>query len=148
MARILADRKLLRTQVGVSVIAAAAIDDVLGWTFLALVVSLINASTPLIALWVFLVGLAFATFMVTIVKFAMGRLFKLIATYSAGSDHDINPAMLAVAFMMCFAAAWFTETLGIHPIFGAFLSMFIVLMICHFYCRGKSIASQGSYIRN
>ncbi|TPX32133.1 hypothetical protein SmJEL517_g04726 [Synchytrium microbalum] len=118
LARILTDRKLLRTPVGVTVIAAAALDDALGWTFLALVVSLINASTPLTALWVFLVGLAFAIFMLTVMRLSVARLFR----WFAGGNRDISPSMMVVAFVLCFAAAWFTDALGIHPIFGAFLT--------------------------
>ncbi|TPX46972.1 hypothetical protein SeMB42_g03018 [Synchytrium endobioticum] len=122
LARILTDQKLLRTPVGVSVISAAAIDDALGWTFLALVVSLINASAPLVALWVFLIGLAFAIFMVTVVRLAIVRLFRWIGSKSNGDHHGIDPTMMMLAFLLCFTASWFTEVLGIHPIFGAFLT--------------------------
>ena len=47
LARILTERGLLNTPVGISVITAATVDDAASWMALALVVSIAAATTPL-----------------------------------------------------------------------------------------------------
>uniref|UniRef100_A0A915KGT4 Cation/H+ exchanger domain-containing protein n=1 Tax=Romanomermis culicivorax TaxID=13658 RepID=A0A915KGT4_ROMCU len=60
LARILTEKKLLATPVGTTAISAAAIDDAVAWTLLALVISILHAKDQLTALYVFLVASAYA----------------------------------------------------------------------------------------
>ncbi|KAG5589428.1 hypothetical protein H5410_039942 [Solanum commersonii] len=60
LARILAELKLLTTDVGQMAMSAAAINDVAAWILLALAISLSGASnSPLISVWVLLCGTGF-----------------------------------------------------------------------------------------
>jgi Kef-type K+ transport system membrane component KefB len=90
LARILAERRLLTTDVGHLSMAAAAVNDVAAWILLALAVALSSSSSsssssddstvsgttrsPLVAVWVLLSGLAFVTVMLVAVKPALALL--------------------------------------------------------------------------
>ncbi|KAJ1550861.1 K(+)/H(+) antiporter, partial [Nowakowskiella sp. JEL0078] len=64
LARILAERKLLGTTVGTSTLSAAAVDDATAWCLLVLVVALIkNPANSIMALYVFLVVVAWGIFL-------------------------------------------------------------------------------------
>jgi Kef-type K+ transport system membrane component KefB len=104
LARILEERDLMKTKLGNTVIACAAVDDVTAWCILAFVVMLARAGEPMqFALQLVLVGVYVAA-MVFVVR---PRLKK--------------PSLFA-ALLIVFASAWATELLGIHALFGAFLA--------------------------
>nr|POE51977.1 isoform 2 of cation/h(+) antiporter 18 [Quercus suber] len=76
LARILAELKLLTTQLGKIATVAAALNDVAAWILLALVVALADSNTrghknPLISVWVLISGATFVTFMFVIMRPAM-----------------------------------------------------------------------------
>lgn len=73
LARILAERKLLTTDVGQMAMSAAAVNDVAAWILLTLAIALSGTGqSPLIALWVFLCGSSF----VTLCSFVLPPIFK------------------------------------------------------------------------
>ncbi len=108
LARILAERHLLRTKMGNTAIACAAVDDVTAWCALAIVVMLARGGAPS----------------------QLAMQFALIAVYAAVMLLGVKPLLrkfaakitLAPALILAFASAWVTETLGIHALFGAFLA--------------------------
>ncbi|KNE54137.1 hypothetical protein AMAG_00137 [Allomyces macrogynus ATCC 38327] len=116
LARILTETNLLTTRVGMTTISAAAVDDVVAWSMLALVIAIINASDSLTALYTFLVVLAFAAFMIFAVRPVLVRLIQRSATSST-----LNEFLVFITFILIFASAMFTEVVGVHAIFGAFL---------------------------
>ncbi|KAJ3356556.1 K(+)/H(+) antiporter [Allomyces javanicus] len=116
LARILTETNLLTTRVGMTTISAAAVDDVVAWSMLALVIAIINASDALTALYTFLVVLAFAAFMIFAVRPVLVRLIQRSATSST-----LNEFLVFITFILIFASAMFTEVIGVHAIFGAFL---------------------------
>ncbi|MGH2538203.1 MAG: cation:proton antiporter [Candidatus Promineifilaceae bacterium] len=117
LARILADRGLVRTPLGALALAAAAIGDVSGWSLLALVVFLVRAAEATLPVWLTLVGsLAF----VLLMAFAIRPALRLFAV---GYEHfgRVDRRMMALILLLILAAGWITERLGIHALFGAFL---------------------------
>jgi Kef-type K+ transport system membrane component KefB len=122
LARILTERRLLRTPIGAVAIACAAIDDVTAWCILAVVVVIVRASGGHAAgagvpLWVTLGGsLAFATFMLT----AGRRALRTLETRYVARGR-VTQDMIAVLMLAMLASAWITERLGVHALFGAFL---------------------------
>lgn len=104
LARILEERNLLKTKLGNTVIACAAVDDVTAWCILAFVVMLARAGDP--------------------VQFAMKLGF--VALFVAAMLFVVRPRLrrpsLFAALLLVFASAWVTELLGIHALFGAFLA--------------------------
>jgi len=122
LARILAERRLMRTPIGAVAIACAAIDDVTAWCILAAVVVIVRATGGVAAsaglpLWVTLGGsAAFVAFMLTAGKRALR---VLEARYAAHGR--VTQDMIAVLMLATLASAWITERLGVHALFGAFL---------------------------
>ncbi|SPQ26912.1 02a7fa6b-2846-4090-bf72-5a56b6b81711 [Thermothielavioides terrestris] len=117
LCRILSELNLLRSNVGVTVLAAGIGNDVTGWILLALCVALVNNSSGLAALWALLCCIGWALFLVFIVRppfiWVLGR---------TGSLHNgPTQGMVALTMLMMLASAWFTGIIGVHPIFGAFL---------------------------
>jgi len=122
LARILTDRKLLMTKVGMTAISAAAVGDAASWVFLALVISIVNSSSSSITcVYILIAGFAFAIFMMTAVKKVFNKLMQLSST-----REDLNVFMIFITFALILASSWFTEAIGIHSIFGAFLTGLII----------------------
>lgn len=65
LSRILTENHLLNTSVGALVISAASVDEACVWCLLALVVSTVNAGSPLDAFYVFLLLMVFVAIMLT-----------------------------------------------------------------------------------
>jgi Kef-type K+ transport system membrane component KefB len=104
LARILAERDLLKTKLGNTAIGCAAVDDVTAWCILAFVVMLVRAeSGAMLALRLALIALY-----VVVMIFVVRRLLP-------------KPS-LVTALVLALASAWCTEQLGIHALFGAFLA--------------------------
>ena len=116
LARILEDRNLSQTYLGVIAITCAAIDDVTAWCILALVIALVK-STGLasIALTIGLTVL-FGAVMFLLVRPQLARVIK--DTDTEQHKRRLIPVVLAFVF----ACALLTEMIGIHALFGAFVA--------------------------
>lgn len=114
LARILADRKLDRTGVGVLALGCAAADDVTAWCLLALVVGVARAEVGT-ALAVGLGAVAFIAVMFLVVRPVAARIARRL---NAG---PLPPAAVPGVFVAVLLAALTTEAIGIHAVFGAFL---------------------------
>ncbi|KAJ3042898.1 K(+)/H(+) antiporter [Rhizophlyctis rosea] len=126
LARILTERNLLKTPVGVTVISAAAVDDATGWSFLALVVSLVSASSPVTIVYIILGAVALALFQFLVMKPVFLRLNRYFTRTDNNEEHELSEPMVVISFVWCLLAAFYTEALGIHAIFGAFLTGLIL----------------------
>ncbi|MGH9868023.1 MAG: cation:proton antiporter [Candidatus Polarisedimenticolia bacterium] len=114
LARILTDRGLARTELGVIALSCAAIDDVTAWCLLSFVVGVTQAQVGeglLVAVW----SLAFIGFMFLIARPLIGR---VITRWESGRIPQAATGMVFVALLL---SALTTEAIGIHAIFGAFL---------------------------
>jgi Kef-type K+ transport system membrane component KefB/nucleotide-binding universal stress UspA family protein len=117
LARILAERNLLRTRLGAVTIACAAVDDVTAWVILAGVVALARVDAGDHSLGFTLGGsVVYVALMVYAVRPALGRL----EAYYHSRGH-LTQDMLALALVALTLSAYTTEWLGIHALFGAFL---------------------------
>ena len=118
LARILTERRLLRTQVGAMAIACAAFDDVSAWCLLAIVVALVRSGhLSGMSFWAPILGsLAYVGLAIFLLKPALARLLKWRQRQGAGV-RELVPVCLLAAF----GSALITEGLGIHALFGAFL---------------------------
>jgi Kef-type K+ transport system membrane component KefB len=107
LARILQEAGMFHTRVGVLVITCAAINDVIAWCLLAVVVSVAGSTGVMGVLGTMALSLLYVVVMFTIVKPLLARAGVLPVW-----------AVLVVVFV----SAWTTEWIGIHAIFGAFLA--------------------------
>jgi Kef-type K+ transport system membrane component KefB len=114
LARILTDRGLERTNLGVTALGAAAVGDVTAWCLLALVVGVAKADIGA-ALQVILLAMLFVTAMLVVVR-------PFVAGYVRRAG-DVAPSRETIAFVMIgvLLAALTTDAIGVHAVFGAFL---------------------------
>ncbi|XP_076935716.1 cation/H(+) antiporter 18-like, partial [Bidens hawaiensis] len=117
LARILAELKLLTTDVGKMAMSAAAVNDIAAWILLALAVALSGTGrSPLMALWVFLCG---AGFIVTC-SFIIPPIFKWMARRCPEGE-PVDELYVCATLGVVLAAGFCTDTIGIHALFGAFV---------------------------
>lgn len=120
LARILQERSLTRTQVGMTAIACAAVADVTAWCMLAGVIVLVRVDTggPSRALVVTLGGsVLYVAAMLTVGRAAMRYVGHRVG---ASADTAVPRDSIALLVIAVFASAWVTEAIGIHALFGAF----------------------------
>lgn len=122
LARILAELKLLTTDVGRMAMSAAAVNDVAAWILLALAISLSGSGrSPLVSLWVFLCGCAF----VLVCIFAVRPVFKWMVQRCPEGE-PVDELYVCATLVAVLAAGFVTDTIGIHALFGAFVLGIIV----------------------
>jgi Kef-type K+ transport system membrane component KefB len=114
LARILTDRNMSRTQLGIVALSCAAADDVTAWCLLALVVGVTRAEVGG-ALLVPVGALAFILLMFLVVRPVMKRVS------SRWADERLPRETVALVLVALLASTMATELIGIHAIFGAFL---------------------------
>ncbi|QYG94543.1 cation/H(+) antiporter [Iamia sp. SCSIO 61187] len=124
LARILNERRMQGTAVGAITLACAAIDDILAWSLLALVLAVVESATgegggnPLVHLLrVMGLTIAFGVFMSVVVKPVLAKINDRVRAAGGG----LPPDALAAVLVMLLAASWCTSKIGIHSIFGAFM---------------------------
>jgi len=113
LARILTDRQLHTTSLGIIALACAATDDVSAWCLLALVVGVAQAKINE-AIFVAVLTVLYIVLMFWIIRPLVAR---LIEKKSLGATPTVSAALLVGVLL----SALTTEAIGIHAIFGAFL---------------------------
>ncbi|TMC18967.1 MAG: hypothetical protein E6J34_15840 [Chloroflexi bacterium] len=117
LARLLTERKMLRTAIGTLALTCAAVDDVLAWCLLALVIVVAHSQSLLSV--VLTVGLTLI--------FTMCILMGVRPLLARADQHIRSKQLLMVlGVVLLMLSAYCTGAIGIHPVFGAFL-MGIVL---------------------
>lgn len=112
LARILEERGMLATSIGVLALICAAIDDVVGWCLLAFVIAFIHATgTASVAITIALLGL-FVTIMLGVVRPLL---------FFADQHLKSKPALMVLTMVLLLSSAYATNAMGIHPVFGAFM---------------------------
>jgi Kef-type K+ transport system membrane component KefB len=115
LARIIYDRGIAGTALGTLALAAGAMDDAAAWIILAIVVGSFTGSTML--------AVAAAGGAVAYVA-AVGLVGRpILARLNARVERDAAVAhwVLGVTLSMLAFGAWFTDLVGIHSVFGAFV---------------------------
>lgn len=116
LARILREKHLLGTRLGVATLASAAVDDVMAWTGLAIIIMLVRAGSGSVNPIVMVTGtIAFIVIMIAIVR-------PLLRRWSLTWKQNASQDVIALMLVMALVCAWITEALGIHALFGAFVA--------------------------
>jgi Kef-type K+ transport system membrane component KefB len=115
LARILTDRGMHKTNLGVIAISCAAVDDVTAWCLLALLVSVAQAK----------LGAAVQTLAFTAVYIAVMFVVVRPLAHQFCRKQEVRGSIprstIALAFIALLLSALVTELIGIHALFGAFL---------------------------
>src|SRR3990172_6098881 len=112
LARILAERRLLKTHIGAVTIACAAVDDVTAWCILAFVVSIVRAAGVADAVWTTALALLYTTVMFVVVRPFLARMAE-----RGVSVEGMTQNIVAVAFLLVLLSSGMTEWIGIHALF-------------------------------
>lgn len=119
IAKILMDLNMLKSDLGMLIMSSAMVNDLLGWVGFALVLAMIAdpAAAPSGNLGITVVlTLLFVGLSLTVGKFLFHKVLPYIQAHSSW------PAgTLAFVLVMAMLGASFTEWIGIHSIFGAFI---------------------------
>jgi Kef-type K+ transport system membrane component KefB len=130
LARILTDRAMQRTRLGVLALTCAAANDVTAWCLLAFVAGVAGAQVRG-AVLVSALTLAFLAFMVAVVRPLAGRFLGRYEKTALGRGG------MAVVLGAVLLSALATEFIGIHAIFGAFL---LGAVVPHDSAAGRAVA--------
>jgi Kef-type K+ transport system membrane component KefB len=114
LARILTDRGMTQTGLGVLALSCAAVDDVTAWCLLAFVSGVVKSEVSG-ALHVIGLSLLYIAVMLVLVRPIAARLI----TRSFGKG--LSPTAITIVFGSLLVSALATEQIGIHAVFGAFL---------------------------
>lgn len=149
LAALLQSAGLLADPIGVLGFSCAAIDDVVAWSVLTFAISFSSdANNPLNGLYTLLLALAFVAVMFGIVRPMLAALTKFVNTHQGtftdednkhiadephtplsvtghGKQH-LHRIEVLVVFLVLLASSFYTESIGIHAFFGAFLAGIVV----------------------
>lgn len=129
LARIIHFKGLNGTVMGTVAIGAGAIDDAMAWCLLAVVLAsfdgnVLHASTNILG------GLLYVMLALLVLRPLLSRWQKSIFLSALGVDSErvgevgamrLTEAGLVVALALMALGAWFTDRIGLHAVFGAFL---------------------------
>jgi Kef-type K+ transport system membrane component KefB len=110
LARILQETDLSRTQLGGLVLSAAAVDDLVGWSVLAIALGVLASSTA----WDYVRILGESVLFIVLTVAVVRPLLKYLLL-SASPVREVIPIPAA------FVGGYATDAIGIHAVFGAFL---------------------------
>jgi Kef-type K+ transport system membrane component KefB len=117
LARIIQERGLSRTQLGMLAITCAAIDDVSAWCVLAVVIAIAKAGNMSSAFLTIILASLYVLFMLKLARPYLAKLGKELS-----SDGHIRRSFVALAILSLLTSAFLAEIIGIHALFGAFLA--------------------------
>lgn len=115
LARIIFEQKLSGTSLGTLALACGATDDALSWCVLATVLA-IHRGSPTVAVVAIAGGIFY-----TLALLTTGRKTLTILGTITERKKTITTPVLCTVLILLMGCAWFTDTIGIHAIFGAFI---------------------------
>lgn len=118
IAKTLMDLNLYKSELGMTVIAAAVVNDLIGWLLFAVLLGMIGAGHSPTGGVVTTISLTmlFAAFMLTAGRWLIHRSLPWLQAYTSRPG-----GVLGFSVVLALFAAAFTEWIGIHAVFGSFL---------------------------
>jgi Kef-type K+ transport system membrane component KefB len=113
LSRILTDRGISRSPLGVLALACASVNDATAWCLLAVILGAAKANLTLVA-WTLGLAALYVLVMLLVVEPAVARFVRR-------HDAPLGAAGLALVVAGILLSALLTDLIGIHAIFGAFL---------------------------
>lgn len=114
LARILQEKNLSSSAIGVTALASAAIDDVTAWTLLALIVAWVESGSGVEVFYMLGFFVLFLMILLLIVRPFLKNHFN--------NESSVRSHKIAFVLWLVFVCALVTESIGIHAIFGAFIA--------------------------
>ncbi|HTF21850.1 MAG TPA: cation:proton antiporter [Chryseolinea sp.] len=117
LARIVQERGIHKTKLGAIVITCAAADDITAWCILAAVIAIVKAGSFESSMYVILLAIGYVFVMLKIVRPFLKRVGDLHA-----SQENLSKPVVAIFFVTLILSSYLTEVIGIHALFGAFMT--------------------------
>lgn len=127
LARIVQERGIHKTRLGAIVITCAAADDITAWCLLAAVIAIVKAGTFVSSLYIILLAAFYVIVMLFVVKPFLKKIGELY-----GTKDNLNKSVVAIFFLTLIISSYTTEAIGIHALFGAFMTGVIMPDITKF----------------
>jgi Kef-type K+ transport system membrane component KefB len=127
LARIVQERGIHKTKLGAIVITCAAADDITAWCLLAAVIAIVKAGSFVSAIYILLAAITYVLMMIFIVKPFLKRIGDLY-----GNKNSLSKPVVAIFFLTLILSSYLTEIIGIHALFGAFMTGVIMPDISKF----------------
>jgi len=139
IARVLMDLNMFKSKMGMLIISSAMVIDVLGWLIFAIILNLMDVSnghkmSVSKTIWL---TLGFTVITLTLGKYLLDKILPWINRKFAWPG-----GLLSISMVLCFLASAFTEYIGIHAIFGAFIIGIAIGDSIHMPERAKEIVHQ------
>lgn len=139
IARTLMDLNLYRSDLGMLVVAAAIVDDLLGWIIFSVLLGAIGVGHA--HSWslggTVAMTLTFAVAMLTFGRWLLNRILPWLQAHTTWPS-----GVLAFSLALGLFGAAFTEWIGVHAVFGAFLTGVALGDSVHLRERTRSIMEQ------
>lgn len=117
LARIVQERGIHKTRLGTVVLTAAAADDITAWCMLAIVIAIVKAGSFMSALYVIGLAILYVIVMLKMVRPFLHRIGQLNK-----NKENLDKATVALFFLTLVLSSYATEVIGIHALFGAFMT--------------------------
>jgi Kef-type K+ transport system membrane component KefB len=117
LARIVQERGLHKTRLGTIVITCAAIDDITAWCLLAAVIAIVKSGSFISSLYTIGLAVFYVITMVFIVKPFLKRVGDLYSNIG-----NLSKPVVAIFFLTLIISSYATDVIGIHALFGAFMT--------------------------
>ncbi|MBL3656894.1 cation:proton antiporter [Fulvivirga sediminis] len=138
VARVLMDLDVFKTRMGMLIIASAMIIDLVGWIIFTIILNMMGSNSESLSLsktiWI---SVGFTVLMLTVGKGLINKVLPWINKRLAWPG-----GLLSLSLAICFLGAAFTEYIGIHSIFGAFIIGVALGDSKHLSERAKEIIHQ------
>ena len=115
LARIIQERGIAGTALGTLTLAAGAVDDAVAWCLLALVLAGFKQDFGP-AGWAILGGAAYVVVVLVVLRSQLRKLGTAVE-----QDGSLSIGKLTLLLTLLLAGAWFTDFIGVHAVFGAFI---------------------------
>jgi Kef-type K+ transport system membrane component KefB len=117
LARIVQERGIHKTRLGAIVITCAAADDITAWCLLAAVIAIVKAGSFVSSLYVIAMAVGYVFIMLKVVRPFLRRIGDL-----HNSPEHLSKSVVAIFFVTLLLSSYATEVIGIHALFGAFMT--------------------------
>lgn len=117
LARIVQERGIHKTKLGTIVITCAAADDITAWCLLAAVIAIVKAGTFASSLYIILMAAVYVIVMLFLVKPFLKKVGDLY-----GTKDNLSKSVVGIFLLTLIISSYLTEIIGIHALFGAFMT--------------------------
>jgi len=121
LARIVQERGLQKTRLGTIAITCAAADDITAWCILAAVIAIVKAGSFGSSIFTILLAIGYVLVMLKVVKPFLKRIGDLHS-----SRENLTKPIVGIFFLTLILSSYTTEVIGIHALFGAFMTGVII----------------------